>query len=313
MIHWFKTLDRVLKGEATRPDALREGAVQLPVAGLAAVTLLLGGIYGACMGSFALMARWGTDTRTEGYFQMLASAGKVPLLFLLTLLITFPSLYVFNALLGSRLSAGSVLRLTVAALAVLMAVLASFGTIVVFFSLCTTSYPFMVLLNVAVFMVAGLLGMAFLLRTLNRLSLARMMMPAVVNPPMANPPIVNPESAYPESPHPAVPPMMDRGALERRANESLAPGVGLVFRIWVLLFAVVGAQMGWVLRPFIGNPADPFTLFRERDNTSVFEAVATKIGEAVGDRTKWPNSRRPARQPRNHPPATRPNEPRQGG
>ena len=106
---------------------------------------------------------------------MAYSAAKVPMLFFLTLIVTFPSLYVFNALVGSRLSFRTVLRLLVAALGVMLAVLASFGTIVVFFSLCTTSYPFMVLLNVAMFAVAGLLGMGFLLQTLHRLSLAQAM------------------------------------------------------------------------------------------------------------------------------------------
>ena len=43
--------------------------------------------------------------------QMLATILKVPLLFLLTLIVTFPSLYVFSALSGSRLSAGATLRL----------------------------------------------------------------------------------------------------------------------------------------------------------------------------------------------------------
>ena len=38
--------------------------------------------------------------------QVLASMVKVPLLFYLTLLVTLPSLYVFNALVGSRLRAG---------------------------------------------------------------------------------------------------------------------------------------------------------------------------------------------------------------
>ncbi|MCY2952941.1 MAG: hypothetical protein NTU53_13345 [Planctomycetota bacterium] len=53
---------------------------------------------------------------------MIATTFKVPLLFFLTLLITFPSLYVFNALVGSRLLIRSVLRLLVASLAVILAV-----------------------------------------------------------------------------------------------------------------------------------------------------------------------------------------------
>ena len=82
--------------------------------------------------------------------QVLASMVKVPLLFYLTLLVTFPSLYVFNALVGSRLRLGTVVRLLVASLGVMVAVLASLGPIVAFFSVSTASYPFMLLFNVAV-------------------------------------------------------------------------------------------------------------------------------------------------------------------
>ena len=53
---------------------------------------------------------------------------------LLTLLITFPSLYVFNALVGSRLLIGAMLKLLIAAMAVMLMVLASFGPIVGFFA-----------------------------------------------------------------------------------------------------------------------------------------------------------------------------------
>src|SRR3954469_9418168 len=173
MLTWIKALDRVLKGEATRPSALRGGRIDLPGGGLSFVVLLLGGVYGLCMGSFALIARWHTPARADGLVEMAYSAAKVPMLFFLTLLVTFPSLYVFNALVGSRLSFTAVLRLLVAALGVTLAVLASFGTIIVFFSLCTTSYAFMVLLNVTAFAVAGMLGMGFLLQTLHRLSIAQ--------------------------------------------------------------------------------------------------------------------------------------------
>ena len=79
--------------------------------------------------------------------QLVATAVKVPALFYLTLFVTFPSLYVFNALVGSRLTLLSVLRLLVASLAVNLAVLASLGPIVLFFSLTTKSYPFIQLVE----------------------------------------------------------------------------------------------------------------------------------------------------------------------
>jgi hypothetical protein len=34
-------------------------------------------------------------------------------------------------------------------------------------------------------------------------------------------------------------------------------------RLWIVLYAFVGIQMGWVLRPFIGDPRTPTTFFRE--------------------------------------------------
>ena len=39
-----------------------------------------------------------------------------------------------------------------------------------------------------------------------------------------------------------------------------------VFRVWIVIYAVVGAQMAWILRPFIGTPDLPFQLFRPRSS-----------------------------------------------
>lgn len=37
----------------------------------------------------------------------------------------------------------------------------------------------------------------------------------------------------------------------------------LMLRAWLVIYAFVGVQMGWVLRPFIGHPAGPTRFFRE--------------------------------------------------
>ena len=107
------------------------------------IIVVLAMIYGVCMGTFAVFRPKGADP-----MQVLASMVKVPLLFYLTLLVTFPSLYVFNALVGSRLRLVTVVRLLVASLGVMVTVLASLGPIVAFFSVSTASYPFMLLFNV---------------------------------------------------------------------------------------------------------------------------------------------------------------------
>jgi hypothetical protein len=247
MWKWVRELDRILRGEVTRLPALRTGQLDIDARGLAVVLVALGVLYGFCMGWFALFNR----DRPE-FQQLVASMVKVPALFFLTLAVTFPSLYVFNALVGSRLTAPSLLRLLLAALGVTLAVLASFGPIVAFFSLTTTSYPFMQLLNVLLFAVAGALGLTFLLQTLHRLTIAG---PA---PPMA-------EASEIADPGPA-------GALQRAEGHILGRNVKPVFYCWVVVFGLVGAQMSWVLRPFIGHPDLEFQWFRQRQS-HFFEAV----------------------------------------
>ena len=39
-------------------------------------------------------------------------------------------------------------------------------------------------------------------------------------------------------------------------------GTENIFRVWLFLYAIVGAQMSWILRPFIGAPNMPFQIFR---------------------------------------------------
>src|SRR6266446_5725717 len=109
--------------------------------------------------SILLGAMYGMFSRaTPEYRMILADVWKVPALFVLTLLISFPSLYVFSTLLGSRLPFRATLNLLLATVTMTVTVLASLGPIVAFFSVSTESYNFMKLLNVAFFAVAGFLG-----------------------------------------------------------------------------------------------------------------------------------------------------------
>lgn len=266
MRQWFKDLDGLLRGDSTRLETLKQGGIVIPAGGLCAVALVLGLAYGGCMGFFALFREGGPV-----WSQFLATLLKVPLLFLLTLLVTFPSLYVFNALAGSRLDLLSVLRLLVAALAVNLTVLASLGPISAFFAASTTSYPFMVLLNVAIFSVAGGFGGLFLLRTLHRLVVANDEPPAEPEP--------SPSAAA--GPPPLVPPPKAKGkdsAIDPLEGRLMGRHETLVFRCWMVVFALVGSQMGWVLRPFLGSPELEFTWFRGR-GSSFFESVLHHLGQ----------------------------------
>ena len=226
----LRDLDRILRGAGGQADS---GGVRYRSVALAAV--VLAAFYGVCMGFFGLFAR-GDEWE---YRQALACAAKVPLLFVLALAVTFPSLYVFNTLIGSRLKLIDLARMLTASMGVVTAVLAGFGPIVAFFSVTTISYPFAVLMNVAAFAVAAVFGLVHLYRILGVL-----------------PPLVPP---------PAPPDGGNNLSPARRESRQ-------VFYLWTILFALVGGQMSWVLRPFIGSPYQEFTWFRPRGG-SFFEAV----------------------------------------
>lgn len=274
MLKAFKQLDEILRGDATQLSSLENGQIELPLRGLVLVMILLGVIAGICIGSFNLLHPLDEDaviTARDAWMQTFASAVKLPLLFFLTLLITFPSLYVFNALVGSRLKLLSVLKLLVASIAVMLSVVASLGPIVVFFSLCTSSYAFMKLLNVAVSGIAGLLGLAFLLRTLHRLVVIQEYK-LIAEAAAASPPPPPLTAAAPESPD--VTQAKKLSALDRYGQTHRK--AKSVVRIWTLVFGLVGAQMSWVLRPFIGSPYLPFEWFRDRQSNffmAVIEAL----------------------------------------
>ncbi|MEM7408736.1 MAG: hypothetical protein AAF430_00700 [Myxococcota bacterium] len=252
---WFAQLDRILRGEETAPERLTSGQMETPLAGLLVAMLMLAIVSGATLGAFGVIR--GAE---QGALQVFASAIKFPLLFVLTLVVTLPSLYVFNALIGSSLNWMSVLRLAVASAAVMLAVSASFAPIVVFFAVSSSSYPFMKLLVVVFSGISGALGLAFLLRTLQRLVFPERVAPVRT-------------SEIAEADEPAAPIESIPGADDVRAVR--------VFRVWVAVFGLVGAQMAWVLRPFIGSPALPFAWFRPRES-NFFVDVLRSITELLG-------------------------------
>jgi hypothetical protein len=226
-----RDVDRLLRGSFTRPEDLAAPRLGFTPVRLAAAALVLGALYGLSMGLYAILTPGG-----PGAAQLASSAIKVPFLFLLTLAVTFPSLYVFSALARSPLRAGRTLELLLAAVAVSLAILASLAPVTAFFTLSTESYPFMKLLNVAFFALAGLGGLLFL-----------------------------------------------RGALRAAFQAVLGEGwrrqsaARWVLRGWVLIYAVVGLQMGWVLRPFIGAPGLDFALFRARGSSIFVDLPRTLV------------------------------------
>jgi hypothetical protein len=246
----FRTIDQLLRGRLAGPQ---EGGIEIRTKTLLVAVAILGVAYGAFMGLYAAL-RGGSHAA----LQMAASMAKVPLLFVLTLVVTFPSLYVFSSLARSRLTFEATLRLLLSAITVNMALLASFGPVTGFFTLSTESYPFMVVLNVVFFAISGLIGLSFLRSSLSG--------------------VFEGESVLPRAAW-QVPPAQDTDT-SRSPVEPAKPRAGGaardVFRLWTLIYAVVGAQMGWILRPFVGDPGRPFQLFRERQGNffiAVLEAL----------------------------------------
>jgi len=185
------------------------------------------------------------------------------------------------------------LRLLVAAMSVMLALLASFGTIVAFFSFTTSSYPFIVLFNVVVFSLSGFLGLTFLLRTLHRLTVAQWepeTVEATTNEPVSAAEALfdivdtdevdmSADSATPP-PLPSARAVKPAGALDAMEQQRLTRDVKTVFQFWIIIFGLVGAQMSWVLRPFIGGGKE-FALFRERGG-NFFESVASSFSKLFG-------------------------------
>lgn len=222
-------LDQLIRGQLTTTPQVRSGD-GLPIKVFLPWAIALGATYGFFIGWYAL-----TGGKAEALKHVAAVMVKLPALFLLTLLVTFPSLYVFNALLGCRLGFRATLRLLVATIVVNLAIAASLGPILGFFTLSTSSYGFMVLLNVVLLGAAGLVSVGFLIKTLASLQFDE---------------------------RPAAPPTMP-GYADPPPRGS-ATGV---FWVWIITYGIVGAQMGWILRPFIGAPGAPFQLFRPRDGS----------------------------------------------
>ncbi len=181
-------------------------------------------IYGAIVGSF------------HSWAQALSSAVKLPALYLITLIICFPTLYFFNVLFGSRKTAGQYFSMLLTAVSVISVLLFSFAPITLFFLLSTRHYQFFTLLNVAIFAITGLIGIKFLYQGMRLMT------------------------------------EQDSEGMETRMG---------ILRFWLILYAFVGTQLGWTLRPFFGTPGSQFVLFRELEG-NFYLSLVKAIGEILG-------------------------------
>ena len=131
----------------------------------------------------------------------------------------------------------------------------AFAPISAFFVMSSTNYQFVKLLNVAILGISAVLGIRFFYRGMHAL--------AGEDPIPSNP--SNPS----ESPNAPIP---------QHPNNSTQDQI---IRAWILLYAFVGTQLAWTLRPFFGAPDQPFEWTREIDGT-FYTDVFRALGELFG-------------------------------
>lgn len=181
-------------------------------------------LYGAVMGS------------SHNLLQALSSAIKLPALFLITSIICLPTLYFFNILFGAKHSLSQNLALVLTPITVTAVLIFSFAPITLFFMLTTSDYQFFKLLNVAFFIIAGVIGMGFLPQGMRIVS---------------------------------------------GSDNQVARIRGWALWFWIVVYAFVGSQMAWTLRPFIGYPGAKFEFLRQLGGNFYTDILAS-IGEILG-------------------------------
>ena len=207
-------------------DVLRRGSSLAPVErfgwasslrNFAILILVFGTFYGGVMGTYGGVAG-------DRLWQVVYSGVKVPLLLMATFLLSLPSFFVLNTLLGLRNDFTRVVTSLLATQASLTVMLGSLAPVTAFWYVSSSEYQPAILFNGLIFAVASI-SAQWLLRREYRPLIAR---------------------------HPAHRWML---------------------RTWIVIFVFVGIQMGWVLRPFIGNPHAPVQFFREDSWSNAYEVV----------------------------------------
>jgi hypothetical protein len=247
------------------------------------------GVYGAVLGA------------SNGWLQSLVSTVKLPLLFLATLAICLPTLYLFNLVFGARLSVLQTCALIMVAITVAAVLTVAFAPISLFFLITARSYAFFKLLNVAILALTALIGLRFLIsgmRALNehvvaesKLSNQVVVSAAVPERELVSASVVGGADSAPQPPsngagsrNPKNRPEPAPGAANARTPQPAPgdrPASMLLLYIWILLFGFVGTQLAWTLRPFFGDPDLPFELFRDIEGTFYSDILST-LGSLLG-------------------------------
>jgi hypothetical protein len=239
---------------------------------------------------------------SNGWLQALVSTVKLPVLFLVTLAICLPTLYLFNLVFGARLSVLQACALIMVAITVTAVLTFAFAPISLFFLITARSYEFFKLLNVAILILTALVGLRFLtsgMRALNEHVVVESTLsnqvvvpvpltqrelvsatvggaaePATHRPTNGDAP-TDPQKQNPNRNRLPVPAPGDAKAMAPQPAAGERPASMILLYIWILLFGFVGTQLAWTLRPFFGSPGAPFELFRDIDGTFYGDILRT--------------------------------------
>ena len=188
-------------------------------------------LYGIVMGSY------------HSLLQSLMAGLKVTFLFLGTITICFPSFFVIQQVLGSRMSFRQMIIIVLSGFVLTSAIALSFSPIIILFQITGGNYHFLQLLHVAVFSFAGIFGMRLMVEAL-------------------------------------------KIACEKK---SIYPHIGVaVFRIWIIIFAFVGIQLAWNLRPFLCEKNEEFKIFRKYEG-NFYTAIVYSVQQLISKKENEQN------------------------
>lgn len=180
--------------------------------------------YGAIMGSY------------NSLLQAATSGVKLCILLFLTLLICFPSFYIVQLVLGSKVKIKQLAVMLLSGFLMTTTVMLAFAPIVLFFQLSGDNYNFLQFVHIGVMLFSGFFGMRAVLDALRN----------------------------------------------SFAEAGIYPKIGLsIFRIWVIIFAFVGVQLAWNLRPFLGAKSLKYEIVRQDTQGNFYSSMIRSFRDMV--------------------------------
>jgi hypothetical protein len=150
-MNYFSTVISLLQNRQEFLAEIHDGVkLKSKISSLMLSSFCFFAVYGAIIGTF------------HSPLQAVSSAIKLPALYLITLLVCLPTLYIFNILFGAKQSITQHFTYLLTAVTVIAVLLCGFAPVVLFFLITVNDYPFFVLLNVVIFALTGIIGVSFL-------------------------------------------------------------------------------------------------------------------------------------------------------